>query len=380
MSWNDNGKNGSRDPWGNRNDAPDIDEAIKKFKSLVGSFVGGSGGGDSSGSSPSFKKILPSALVILIVLYSALGIYTVDAQEEAVILRFGKYSTTKGPGIHWNPPFIDNRFIVNTEKLFTHTTNSSILTKDENIVNVETAVQYKRSNPVFYLLEAASPEDSIAQASESALRHVVGSNSMDSVLTTGREQIAIDVRKRLQERLNAYFTGIEVVTVSIRESRPPEAVREAFDDVVKAREDEVTLRNEAETYANEVVPIARGAAKRAIQDAEGYKAKVIAEAEGEATRFDQLLKEYSKAPDVTRKRLCIDAVQSVMSNSTKVMIDVKDGNNIMMLPLDQVAAASIARSNQDTEAQSDSGTLTGTAIQNLTDQVIEEIRKRQERR
>ena len=380
MSWNDNGKNGSRDPWGNKNDAPDIDEAIKKFKSLIGSFVGGSGGGDSSGSSPSFKKILPSALVVLIVLYSALGIYTVDAQEEAVILRFGKYSTTKGPGIHWNPPFIDNRFIVNTEKLFTHTTNSSILTKDENIVNVETAVQYKRSNPVFYLLEAASPEDSIAQASESALRHVVGSNSMDNVLTTGREQIAIDVRKRLQERLNAYFTGIEVVTVSIRESRPPEAVREAFDDVVKAREDEVTLRNEAETYANEVVPIARGAAKRAIQDAEGYKAKVIAEAEGEATRFDQLLKEYSKAPDVTRKRLYIDAVQSVMSNSTKVMIDVKDGNNIMMLPLDQVAAASIARSNQNTDVENDSGALSGTAIQNLTDQVIEEIRKRQERR
>ena len=380
MSWNDNGKNGSRDPWGNKNDAPDIDEAIKKFKSLIGSFVGGSGGGDSSGSSPSFKKILPTALVVLIVLYSALGIYTVDAQEEAVILRFGKYSTTKGPGIHWNPPFIDNRFIVNTEKLFTHTTNSSILTKDENIVNVETAVQYKRSNPVFYLLEAASPEDSIAQASESALRHVVGSNSMDNVLTTGREQIAIDVRKRLQERLNAYFTGIEVVTVSIRESRPPEAVREAFDDVVKAREDEVTLRNEAETYANEVVPIARGAAKRAIQDAEGYKAKVIAEAEGEATRFDQLLKEYSKAPDVTRKRLYIDAVQSVMSNSTKVMIDVKDGNNIMMLPLDQVAAASIARSNQNTEVETDSGAISGTAIQNLTDQVIEEIRKRQERR
>ena len=380
MSWNDNGKNGSRDPWGNKNDAPDIDEAIKKFKSLIGSFVGGSGGGDSSGSSPSFKKILPTALVVLVVLYSALGIYTVDAQEEAVILRFGKYSTTKGPGIHWNPPFIDNRFIVNTEKLFTHTTNSSILTKDENIVNVETAVQYKRSNPVFYLLEAASPEDSIAQASESALRHVVGSNSMDNVLTTGREQIAIDVRKRLQERLNAYFTGIEVVTVSIRESRPPEAVKEAFDDVVKAREDEVTLRNEAETYANEVVPIARGAAKRAIQDAEGYKAKVIAEAEGEATRFDQLLKEYSKAPDVTRKRLYIDAVQSVMSNSTKVMIDVKDGNNIMMLPLDQVAAASIARSNQNTEVESDSGALSGTAIQNLTDQVIEEIRKRQERR
>ena len=373
------GSHGSRDPWGNRNDAPDIDEAIKKFKSLLGSVFGGSGGSGSEGQ-PSFKKLIPGALTFLIVLYGALGIYTVDAQEEAVVLRFGKYATTKGPGIHWNPPFIDNRFIVNTERLYTHTTNSSMLTKDENIVNVEVAVQYKKSNPVFYLLEAAAPEDSIAQASESALRHVVGSNSMDDVLTTGREQIAIDVRGRLQARLASYQTGIEVVTVSIRESRPPEAVKAAFDDVVKAREDEVTLRNEAETYANEVVPIARGAAKRAIQDAEGYKAKVIAEAEGEATRFNQLLGEYKKAPDVTRKRLYIDAVQSVMSNSTKVMIDVKDGNNIMYLPLDQIAAASIGRNNSEAQVNDVSGIASGTAIQDLTDQVIEEIRKRQERR
>jgi membrane protease subunit HflK len=149
---------------------------------------------------------------------------------------------------------------------------------------------------------------------------------------------------------------------------------------VKAREDEVTLRNEAETYANEVVPIARGAAKRAIQDAEGYKAKVIAEAQGEATRFDQLLKEYNKAPSVTRKRLYIDALQSVMSNSTKVMIDVKDGNNIMYLPLDQIAAASIARNNSESQTTDSTNNLSGSGIQNLTDQVIEEIRKRQERR
>ena len=381
MSWNDNGNNGSRDPWGNRNDAPDIDEAIKKFKALVGSFLGGGGdSGSGSGKKQSFKKMIPTALMVIALLYGAFGIYTVDAQEEAVVLRFGKYDMTKGPGIHWNPPFIDNRFIVNTERLYTHTTNSSILTKDENIVNVEVAVQYKKSNPVFYLLEAASPEDSIAQASESALRHVVGSNSMDDVLTTGREQIAIDVRGRLQDRLDAYQTGIEVVTVSIRESRPPDAVKAAFDDVVKAREDEVTLRNEAETYANEVVPIARGAAKRAIQDAEGYKAKVIAEAQGEATRFNQLLREYNKAPSVTRKRLYIDALQSVMSNSTKVMIDVKDGNNIMYLPLDQIAAASIGRSNSDVQNNVLPENLSGSGIQNLTDQVIEEIRKRQERR
>ena len=265
------------------------------------------------------KKILPSVLIAVALLYSAFGIYTVDAQEEAVILRFGKYSTTKGP---WDSlestPFIDNRFIVNTEKLFTHTTNSSMLTKDENIVNVEVAVQYKRSNPVFFLLEASAPEDSLAQASEAELRHVVGSTTMDSTLTIGREQIAMDVKSRLQTRLDTYKTGIEVVAVSIRESRPPDAVKEAFDDVVKAREDEVRLRNEAETYANEVVPIARGEAKRAVEDAEGYKQKVISEAEGEASRFDQLLVEYSKSPEVTRQRLYLDAVQSVMNSSTKV--------------------------------------------------------------
>ncbi len=380
MSWNDQGNNnGSRDPWGkNNNNPPDIDELIKKFRSQINSLFGGGSDGGSGG----FKKILPAALIGIILLYSAFGIYTVDAQEEAVILRFGKYSTTKGPGIHWNPPFVDNRFIVNTEKLFTHTTNSSMLTKDENIVNVEVAVQYKRSNPVFFLLEASAPEDSLAQASEAELRHVVGSTSMDSVLTVGREQIAMDVKSRLQTRLDIYRTGIEVVAVSIRESRPPDAVKEAFDDVVKAREDEVRLRNEAETYANEVVPIARGNAKRAIEDAEGYKQKVISEAEGEASRFDQLLFEYSKSPEVTRQRLYLDAVQSVMNNSTKVMIDVKEGNNILYLPLDQIAAASLnpqRNLNENNISPSSSNSLSSD-IQEITDRVIEELRRRQDRR
>ena len=380
MSWNDQGNNnGSRDPWGkNNNNPPDIDELIKKFRSQINSLFGGGPSGGSGG----FKKILPAALIGIILLYTAFGIYTVDAQEEAVVLRFGKYSTTKGPGIHWNPPFVDNRFIVNTEKLFTHTTNSSMLTKDENIVNVEVAVQYKRSNPVFFLLEASAPEDSLAQASEAELRHVVGSTSMDSVLTIGREQIAMDVKSRLQTRLDIYKTGIEVVAVSIRESRPPDAVKEAFDDVVKAREDEVRLRNEAETYANEVVPIARGNAKRAIEDAEGYKQKVISEAEGEASRFDQLLFEYSKSPEVTRQRLYLDAVQSVMNNSTKVMIDVKEGNNILYLPLDQIAAASLnpQRNLNENNTSSSSSNSLSSDIQEITDRVIEELRRRQDRR
>jgi len=380
MSWNDQGNNnGSRDPWGkNNNNPPDIDELIKKFRAQINSLFGGGSGGGSGG----LKKILPAALIGIILLYSVFGIYTVDAQEEAVVLRFGKYSTTKGPGIHWNPPFVDNRFIVNTEKLFTHTTNSSMLTKDENIVNVEVAVQYKRANPVLFLLEASAPEDSLAQSSEAELRHVVGSTSMDSVLTVGREQIAMDVKSRLQTRLDIYKTGIEVVAVSIRESRPPDAVKEAFDDVVKAREDEVRLRNEAETYANQVVPIARGNAKRAIEDAEGYKQKVISEAEGEASRFDQLLFEYSKSPEVTRQRLYLDAVQSVMNNSTKVMIEVKEGNNILYLPLDQIAAASLnpQRNLNENNPSSSIPNDLSSDIQEITDRVIEELRRRQDRR
>ncbi len=379
MSWNDNGNNRDRDPWGGNNNPPDIDEVLKKFKAQFNSFFGGK----SSGGSPKgFRRMIPSALIIVAVIYSLFGLYTVDAQEQAVVLRFGKYADTKGPGIHWNPPIVDTRFIVNTEKLFTHTTNSSILTKDENIVNVEIAVQYKRSNPEFFLLEAASPEDSLAQASESSLRHVVGSNSMDSVLTTGREQIALDVKSRLQARLDTYKTGIEIVAATIRESRPPEAVKAAFDDVVKAREDEVRLRNEAETYANEVVPIARGEAKRALEDAQGYKQKVISEAEGEASRFDQLLIEYKKSPEVTRKRLYLDAVQSVMNNSTKVMIDVKEGNNILYLPLDQIAAASLRSQNDlnQSSATSTNPTTLNSSIEDITDRVIEEIRRRQDRR
>ena len=335
MSWNDQGNNnGSRDPWGrNNNPPPDIDELIKKFRAQINSIFGG-GSGDGGGG---IKKILPSVLIAIVLLYSAFGIYTVDAQEEAVILRFGKYSTTKGPGIHWNPPFIDNRFIVNTEKLFTHTTNSSMLTKDENIVNVEVAVQYKRSNPVFFLLEASAPEDSLAQASEAELRHVVGSTTMDSTLTVGREQIAMDVKSRLQTRLDTYRTGIEVVAVSIRESRPPDAVKEAFDDVVKAREGEVRLRNEAEAYRNDIIPKARGEAERKIQEAEAYKQEVVAKAQGEAQRFISVYDSYKTSKDVTRERIYLETLEKTLGKIDKIIVDKNAGSGIVpYLPLPEL--------------------------------------------
>jgi len=280
---------------------------------------------------------------------------------------------TKGPGLRWNPPIIDNWTIVDVVRVRPHRHDALMLTKDENIVAVTISVQYQISNPEKYVLDIRNPDNSLAQATESALRHVVGSSIMDDALTTGREQIAQLTKARLQEYLDRYETGLQVVIVNIEDSAPPDQVQAAFDDVIKAREDEVRVRNEAETYANGLVPEARGEAQRMIQDAEAYQAQVIAEAQGDATRFDLLLSEYQKAPDVTRNRLYLDAVQNVMSNSTKVMIDVEGGNNILYLPLDKI----VRQSDESVSVQPSSpGTGSTSSIRELTDRVIEEIRKR----
>jgi membrane protease subunit HflK len=233
-------------------------------------------------------------------------------------------------------------------------------------------VQYQITDPKKYVLDIRDADGSLAQATESALRHVVGGSIMDDALTTGRELIAQEVRVRLQNYLDRYSTGLEVLIVNIEDSSPPNQVQEAFDDVIKAREDEVRARNEAETYANGLVPEARGEAQRMLQDAEAYRAQVIAEAQGDASRFNLLLAEYQKAPEVTRNRLYLDAIQAVMSNSTKVMIDVEGGNNILYLPLDKIAQS--ARSFEDLNIPSTSNN--SNSIIDLTNQVIEEIRRR----
>jgi len=280
---------------------------------------------------------------------------------------------TKGPGLRWNPPIIDNWTIVDVVRVRPHRHDALMLTKDENIVDVTISVQYQITNPEKYVLDIREPDNSLAQATESALRHVVGSSIMDDALTTGREEIAQLTKARLQEYLDRYHTGLEVVIVNIEDSSPPDQVQAAFDDVIKAREDEVRVRNEAETYANGLVPEARGQAQRMIQDAEAYQAQVIAEAQGDASRFSQLLSEYLKAPDVTRNRLYLEAVQNVMTNSTKVMIDVEGGNNILYLPLDRI----VRQSEEIVSVQpSSSGTGSTSSIRELTDRVIEEIRKR----
>ena len=373
MSWNGND---NKDPWGKNEGPPDIDKAIKQFKAKFNSLLGGSGGGGFT------TKNFTFFLVIIFILWFVLGIYQVEQAERSVILRLGKYLETKGPGLRWNPPIIDSRTVVDVVRVRPHRHDALMLTKDENIVDVTVSVQYQISNPENYVLEIRNPDSSLAQATESALRHVVGSSIMDDALTTGREEIAQMVKQRLQIYLDRYDTGLQVVIVNIEDSSPPNQVQEAFDDVIKAREDEVRVRNVAETYANGLVPEARGQAQRMIQGAQAYREQVIAEAEGDAARFDLLLGEYKKAPEVTRSRLYLEAVQNVMANSTKVMIDVEGGNNILYLPLDKIAQA--ARAEESIVLPSTgTSTSSNTSIRELTNQVIEEIRRRnsqQERR
>ena len=368
MSWNGND---NKDPWGRNDTPPEIDEVIKKVRQRIESIFGGGSSGDSSGGGGFSLKSLPLIFGVLVLLWVGAGIYQVEQAERSVVLRLGKFEEIKGPGLRWNPPIIDAWEIVDVVRVRPHRHDALMLTKDENIVDVTVSIQYQIADPQKYVLDIRDADASLVQATESALRHVVGGSIMDDALTTGREVIAQDVKARLQRYLNKYNTGLEVVIVNIEDSSPPNQVQEAFDDVIKAREDEVRARNEAETYANGLVPEARGQAQRMLQDAEAYKEQVISEAEGDATRFNLLLSEYQKAPDVTRNRLYLDSIQGVMSNSTKVMIDVEGGNNILYLPLDKIAES--ARGVQELNMPNTAGS---SSISDLTNQVIEEIRRR----
>ena len=272
----------------------------------------------------------------LAVIYASLSVYQLDSSEQAVILRFGKYYETTDEGLNFMLAGIDERYVENVTLTRRYSQSANMLTKDENIVDVTVSAQYRIANLKDFVLNVKDPESSLRQATESALRHVVGDNTLDQTLTVGRQDIAMRVGERLQNYLDIYKTGLNVQQVNIEKTDPPAAVKDAFDDVVAAREDKERLQNEAERYALSIVPEARGQAQARIQDAEGYKKQVVANAEGEVVRFDKLLEEYRKAPEVTRDRLYIDAMQSVLSNSTKIMIDVEGGNNLLYLPLDKI--------------------------------------------
>ena len=350
MAWNEPGGNSNnQDPWGGkrpnnggRKGPPDLDEAFRKLQeSLNGLFGSGKKRGGSEGGSGGKGAgfgLLGIGLVVLAAAWLYSAVYVVDEQEQAVVLRLGKYYDTVGPGLNiYFPPF-DKKYMENVTRERAYTKQGQMLTEDENIVEVPLTVQYKISNLQDFVLNVDQPEISLQQATESALRHVVGSTAMDQVLTEGREQMAVEIKERLQRFLDTYKTGITVTQVNVQSAAAPREVQEAFDDVIRAREDEQRARNQAESYANGVVPEARGQAQRIIEDANGYRDEVVSRAKGEADRFTKLVAEYRKAPEVTRDRLYLDTLQEVFSNTSKVLVTGnKNGqSNLLYLPLDKM--------------------------------------------
>lgn len=369
MAWNEPGGGNDKDPWGGKNQGPpDLDEALKKLQERLNRLFGGKKRGDGGkGSDFQFSgSILVIVLVLAVAIWGLFGFYQVDQQERAVVLRLGVYHSTVMPGLRWNPPIIDDVTKINVTKVRSASSRGQMLTEDENIVDIAVSVQYTVSDPANFLLKVKSPELSLEHALESALRHVVGSSKMDQVITEGREEIAVATQQRLQNYLNTYQSGIDVAKVNIEDAQPPSQVQDAFDDVTRAKEDRERLKNEAEAYANGIIPEARGAAQRQLEEAQAYQEQVIAEAEGEAQRFLQLLTEYRKAPEVTRERLYIDAMQNFYTNTAKVMVDVEGGNNMMYLPLDKlIEKGKQVRAERSQEVD----------IRELTDRVLEQLRR-----
>ena len=356
MAWNEpggSGKDKDKDPWNNRNKdqgPPDLDEVVRKMQQKIGGIFGKKGkNGGGGGSSPNFSSSMVvgiGAVVALIWLVS--GFYIVDAAERGIILRFGNFHATTTPGLHWRIPYpVDQVYYVNIEEIKTVSLGlletssglheSLMLTKDENIVDIQIAAQYRINDARKFLFMVRDPDNTLKQAVESALRELVGKSKMDFVLTDGRAEIQDKVSKLTQDILERYDTGLMITSINIQNAQPPKQVQASFADAVKAREDKQRSINDAETYRNEVLPKARGHAARQMEEAQGYKQRVIAESQGETKRFVSVLQQYKKAPRVTRERMYLETIEEVMAKTSKVFIDVKEGgNNMIYLPLDRL--------------------------------------------
>ena len=390
MAWNEPGggnNSNDQDPWGSggnrggnrggKQGPPDLDDALRKLQDSLNNLFGsgkrsGNGGSDRGNGSGAGVPgwIWGLALVVVLGFWAFKAVYMVNEQEQAVILRFGEYHRTVGPGLHLYFPPVESKFQRNVTQVRSYRQKGQMLTEDENIVEVPVAIQYRISNLENFVLKVEDPETSLRHATESAVRHVVGSTPMHQVLTEGREQMAVEVTERLQRYLDAYNTGITVTQVNIENAQAPAEVQDAFDDVIRAKEDEVRARNQAEAYANGVIPEARGRAQRMLEEASGYHDEVIARAEGEAQRFDLLLEQYQAAPGVLRERLYLDAMQDVLSNTSKVLIAGGEGsNNLLYLPLDKMigqggsTSSATGASSLPSMSQGDASTRSTTSQQ-----------------
>ena len=330
MAWNEpGGGNGSWNRGGRQQ--PDIEDVVRDtLNKLFGALRGGGGG-------KSARRGLTWLLAILVGLWALTGLYRVDEAERAVVLRFGEYSSIRGAGLRWHLPWpVESVEKVNVAEVNKFSQQTRMLTADENIVVVDLVVQYQRSDPVNFLFQVRQAEETLGDVSESAIREIIGKNDMDYILGEGRGDIAQRTEDLIQQTLDDYGAGLGVNQVNLRDANYPPQVEAAVQDAIKAREDKERLAFEAQAYANDVVPRARGEASRRLQDAEGYKSRVIADAEGEAQRFEQLLVEYQKAPEVTRERIYIEALEAFYGGANKVLLEAEGSGNLLYLPLDQL--------------------------------------------
>ncbi len=371
MPWNKPGDD--KDPWsgkGQDDGPPDLDEVLRNLQNKLGSLFGGRGDGRRSsdgGGASSGPSLFGIGLAVGVVgaIWLASGFYTVAPAEKGVEMRFGAFKAVTDPGLNWHLPFpIEDVLKVNVEQFASFRHKAQMLTRDENIVDIELTVQFRVQNPVYYLFQDQAPDKTIRDATESVVREIIGKSDLDFILTEGRSSVADDIKKGVQELISGppatldtaaieagetqlkvegdnqgYRTGLLVTSINMQPAKPPEQVKDAFDDAIKAREDKARLENKADAYAKEVVPTARGAAARRVEDAKAYREKVISEAEGEVSRFNAVLAQYLKAPEVTRQRLYLETVEEVLGKSNKVIVDVDGGNNLLYLPLDKMIQA-----------------------------------------
>ncbi|TVS10548.1 MAG: FtsH protease activity modulator HflK [Gammaproteobacteria bacterium] len=382
MAWNEPGGGKKDDPWGGGRGGggdqgpPDLDEALRKLQNQLSRMFGGGGGGGGSGISGGFSSRMVAVVVgVALAGYFLLGFYTLDEQERGVVFRFGAVQEQVAmPGLRWRPLGIDEVTPVNVTRVFSEGHSALMLTEDQNIVDVSLTVQYLVADPVAFTVNVRQPQISLQQATESALRHVVGGSTMDDVIGEGREVMAGQVQERLQAYLNSYASGISVRTVNLDRGAPPSQVESAFDDVQRAREDEVRFVNEANAYAEQIIPEARGDAQRIIEQANAYRDQVVARSEGESQRFTALLAEYQNAQVVTRNRLYLDAIEDVLGNSTKILMDVEGGNNMLYLPLDQLRRGGGAAASGNSNSRVNS--FDRDSIRELADAVVRELEGR----
>ena len=362
MAWNQPGNNGQdRDPWGSSNNQggnsggnkggrdqgpPDLDDIFRKLSKKLGGLGGGKQsdnngqrGGGSGG------KLVGIVAVAAVVIWAASGFYTIKEAERGVVTRFGKFSHLVEPGLNWKPTFIDQVRAVNVEAVRELAASGVMLTSDENVVRVEMNVQYRVTNPEQYLYAVTSADDSLRQATDSALRGVIGRSTMDRILTEGRTVVRSETQRELDETIRPYNMGITLLDVNFQAARPPEEVKASFDDAIAARENREQYVREAEAYSNEVQPRANGQAQRILEEARAYKERTVLEAQGEVARFALLLPEYKAAPQITKERLYIESMERVLSHTRKVLVNDR-GNSLMVLPLDQLMRGGQASGNQ----------------------------------